>query len=82
MAQETLSIKDCRVLHNEELRNFYSSPNVIRVSNSRWMRWLWLVARRGLINARRILAKKIEGKYHLVYLDFYWRIILKWILEK
>jgi hypothetical protein len=27
-----------RKLHNEELRNFYFSPNIIRILKSRWMR--------------------------------------------
>jgi hypothetical protein len=28
-----------RKLHNEELRNLYSSPNIIRIIKSRRMRW-------------------------------------------
>jgi hypothetical protein len=28
-----------RKLHNEELRNFYSSPSIIRMIESRRMRW-------------------------------------------
>jgi hypothetical protein len=28
-----------RRLHNEELHNFYPSPNIIRVIKSRRMRW-------------------------------------------
>jgi hypothetical protein len=28
-----------RKLHNEELRNLYSSPNIIRIIKSRGMRW-------------------------------------------
>jgi hypothetical protein len=28
-----------RKLHNEELHNLYSSPSIIRVINSRRMRW-------------------------------------------
>jgi hypothetical protein len=27
-------------LHNEELHNLYASPNIIRVSKSRRMRWV------------------------------------------
>jgi hypothetical protein len=30
---------DCRKLHNEELHNLYSSPNIIRMIKSRRMRW-------------------------------------------
>jgi hypothetical protein len=34
-----------RKLHNEELHNLYSSPNIIRIIRSRRMRWAWHVAR-------------------------------------
>jgi hypothetical protein len=37
----------CRKLHNNELRDLYSSPNIIRVIKSRRMRWAGHVARRG-----------------------------------
>jgi hypothetical protein len=33
-----------RRLRNEELHNLYSSPNIIRVINSRRMRWVGHVA--------------------------------------
>jgi len=28
-------------LHNEELNDLYSSPNIVRVIKSRRMRWVW-----------------------------------------
>jgi hypothetical protein len=34
-----------RKLHNEELHNLYSSPSIIRIIKSRWMRWAGHVAR-------------------------------------
>ena len=34
-----------RRLHNEELRSLYRSPNVVRVMNSRKLRWTAHVAR-------------------------------------
>jgi hypothetical protein len=34
-----------RKLHNEELHNLYSSPNIIRIFKSRRMRWAGQVAR-------------------------------------
>jgi hypothetical protein len=34
-----------RKLHNEELRDFYSSPSIIRIIKSRRMRWVGHVAR-------------------------------------
>jgi hypothetical protein len=37
----------CRKLHNEELRNVYSWPSVIRIIKSRRMRWAGYVARMG-----------------------------------
>jgi hypothetical protein len=34
-----------RKSHNEELRNLYSSPDIISVIERRWMRWAEHVAR-------------------------------------
>jgi hypothetical protein len=36
-----------RKLHNEELHNLYSSPNITRMIKSRSMRWVGHVARMG-----------------------------------
>jgi hypothetical protein len=36
-----------RKLHNEELNDLYSSPNIVRVIKSRRMRWEGRVARMG-----------------------------------
>jgi hypothetical protein len=36
-----------RKLHNEELRGLYSSPNLIRITKSRRMRWVMHVAQMG-----------------------------------
>jgi len=36
-----------RGLHNEELNDLYSSPNIVRVIKSRRMRWVGHVARMG-----------------------------------
>jgi hypothetical protein len=38
-------IGDWRRLHNEELHNFQTSPNIVRVIKSRRMRWARYVAR-------------------------------------
>jgi hypothetical protein len=52
-----------RKLHNEELHNLYSSPNIIRMIKSRRMRWAGHVARLGETgNAYRVLVGKPEGK--------------------
>ena len=39
--------EDWRKLHNEELNDPYSSPNIVRVIKSRRMRWTGHVARMG-----------------------------------
>ena len=52
-----------RKLHNEELSDLYSSPNIILVIKSRTMRWVGHVAR--MVEWRRIyrvLLGKPEGK--------------------
>jgi hypothetical protein len=50
-------------LHNEELNDLYSLPNIVWVVKSRRMRWAGHVARmveeRGV---RRVLVGKLEGK--------------------
>jgi hypothetical protein len=52
-----------RTLHNEELRDFYSSPSIIRIIKSSRMRWAAHVARTGeKRNAYRFLVGKPEGK--------------------
>ena len=38
---------ELRRLHNEELNDLYSSPNIVRVIKSRRMRWAGHVARMG-----------------------------------
>jgi hypothetical protein len=54
---------DWRKLHNEELHNLYSSPNIIRMIKSWRMRWAGHVARMGETrNAYRILVGKPEEK--------------------
>jgi hypothetical protein len=50
-------------LHNEELRDLYSSPSIIRIIKSRKMRWEGHVARMGKNrNACRLFVVKPEGK--------------------
>jgi hypothetical protein len=52
---------DWRTLHNEELHNLYSSPNIIRMIKSRRMRWAGHVARMGENrNVSRILMGRPE----------------------
>jgi hypothetical protein len=55
-----------RKLHNEELHNLYSSPDIIRQVKSRRMRWLGHVARMGEeIKVYKVLVGKPEGKIPL-----------------
>ena len=48
-----------RRLHNEELNDFCSSPNIVRVIKSRRMRWAGHVARMG---EERVLYRFLVGK--------------------
>ena len=51
--------REWRKLHNEELNNMYSSPNIVRVVISRRMRWAGHVAR---IRERRGVYRVLVGK--------------------
>jgi hypothetical protein len=56
-------MEEWRKLHNEELRDLYSSPSIIRIIKSRRMRLADHVARLGeKRNAYRLLVGKPEGK--------------------
>jgi hypothetical protein len=46
--------REWRKLHKKELRDFYSSPSIIRIIKSRRMRWAGHVA--------RIIGGKARGK--------------------
>jgi hypothetical protein len=53
----------CRKLHNDELHNLYSSPNIVRMIKSRRMRWAGHVARMGEgRGVYRVLVGRAEGK--------------------
>ena len=52
-----------RKLHNEELYDLYSSPNIVRVIKSRRMRWAGPVSCMGESRGvYRVLVGKPEGK--------------------
>ena len=50
-------------LHNEEFRDLYSLPNIVRVVKSRRMRWAGHVALMGKgRGVHRVLVRKTRGK--------------------
>jgi hypothetical protein len=55
--------EEWRKLHNEELNDLYSSPNIVRVIKSRRMRFAGHLARMGeRKGVYKILVEKPEGK--------------------
>jgi hypothetical protein len=53
-------------LHNEELNDLYSSPNIVKVVKSRRMRWAGHMARMGEDRGvHRVMVGKPEGKRSL-----------------
>ena len=57
---------ELRRLHNEELNDLYSSPNIVRVIKSRRMRWAGHVTRKGEERGLyRFLVGKPEGRRSL-----------------
>jgi hypothetical protein len=74
---------DWRRLHNEELNDLYSTPNIVRVIKSRRVRWAGHVARMGEKGgAYRILVGRPEGRHHLRDPGVDGRIILKLFFKK
>jgi hypothetical protein len=70
-----------RKLHNEELNNLYSSPNTVRVTKSRRMRWVGHVARNGKKrDVYRVLVGKPEGESPLGRLRRRWENNIKMAL--
>ena len=72
-----------RKLHNEELSDLYSLPNIVRVVKSRIMRWVEHVARMG--QGRECTGFRWEnlmGRDHWGDPDVDGRIILRWIFRK
>jgi hypothetical protein len=53
---------ECRKLHNEELRDLYSLPSIIRIIKVRRMRLAGNVARMEKRNVCRLLVGKPEGR--------------------
>jgi hypothetical protein len=79
----SLSQAEWRKLHNEELNDLYSSPNIIRVIKSRRIRWAGHVARMGRGGVHTIFwwGYLREGD-HLETQGVDGRTILKWTFKK
>ena len=70
-------------MHNEELNYLYSSPNIVRVINSRRTRWAGHVARMGEERGvYRVLVGKPEGKNNWGDLGLDGWITLEWISRR
>ena len=72
-----------RKLHNEELDDLYSSPNIVRLIKARRMRWVGHVARmeEGRV-VHRVLVRKPEGKRPLGRPRRRWEDNIKMDLEE
>ena len=66
-----------RKIHNEELNDPYSSPNVVRVIKSRKMRWVGHAARVGGVAYTQHWWGNLRERDHLEYPDVDGRIILR-----
>jgi hypothetical protein len=72
-----------RKLHNDELHDLYSTPNIVRVIKSRRMRWAGHVARMGeWRGAYRVLVGRPKARDHWEDLGVGWRLTLKWTLGR
>jgi len=72
-----------RKLYNEELKDLYSSPNILRVIKSRKMRWAGHVAHMGKGRSLyRILVGKPEGKRPLGRHSCRWEDNIKMDLQE
>jgi hypothetical protein len=72
-----------RKLHNEELNDLYSSPNIIRVIKARRMRWAGHIPRMGEGRVvYRVLVGKPEGKRPLGRPKRRWEVNTKMNLKE
>ena len=72
-----------RKLHNEELSDLYSSPNIVRAIKPRRMRWAGHVARMVTGEAYSgFLWGNLRERGHLEHPDVDGKIIIRWIFRK
>ena len=75
--------EEWRELHNEELNDLYSSPNVVQVTKSSRMRWARHVARKGRGEVcTGFWLGNLKERDHLGEPGLDGWIILRWILGK
>jgi hypothetical protein len=74
---------ECKKLHNEELSDLYSLPNIVRVVKSRRMRWAGHAARMGEgRGVYRVLVGKPEGSRPLGRPRLRWEDNIKMDLQE
>jgi hypothetical protein len=72
-----------RKLHNEELNDLLSTPNIVWVTKSRRLRWAVNIARMGKREAcTGIWWGILKDRDHWGDPGVDWRIILRWIFRK
>ena len=78
-----VAVLEWRKLHDEELSDLYSLPNIVRVVKSRRMRWAGHVARvgRGEV-CTGFWWGNLRKRYRWGDPDVDGRIILRWIFRK
>jgi hypothetical protein len=70
-------------MHNDELHNLYSSPNIVRMIKSRKITWAGHVARMGEGEVfTRFWLGDPKGRYHWKDLGIGGRITLRWTFGK
>ena len=75
--------EEWRKLHNEELRDLYSLPNIVRVVKSRRVRWAGHVARMGQgRGVHSVMVGKPEGKRPLGRLRRRWEDNIKMDIQE
>jgi len=78
-----VSRREWRQLHNEELNDKYSSPNIVRVIKSRRMRWAGHVTRMGREEVHTgFWWGNLRERGHVGDAGVDGRIILRWIFRK
>jgi hypothetical protein len=69
---------DWRKFLNDVLNNLYSLLNIVRMTKSRRLTWVWQVTHRGKKrNVYKVLVETLKGRDHLTDQDVDGRILLK-----